>query len=114
MFFRSVTPPNTPQRARNAARQQERDQRIMNTPQHRRIPAPLLNPPAPAPAPFDDPFLVAPAMAPVALNGQVYHNLPPELAAQVAALQRPPSPAHRGRGRGRGQGVAVQVAALQQ
>jgi hypothetical protein len=72
---RSETPPNTPQRARAAARQNERDNRNLNSPQHRRIPQPgpshipplqlpipplqLPNPqplPVPGNADADDPF----------------------------------------------------------
>jgi hypothetical protein len=68
----------------------------MLSPQHRRTPViqPLNLLAAPP----------APALAPIAFEGHVYRNLPPALAAQLAAL--PPMPARpvRGRGRGRGRG----------
>ncbi|KAJ7572127.1 hypothetical protein C8J56DRAFT_741276, partial [Mycena floridula] len=35
------TPPTTPQRQRNIEHQNERDNRVMNTPQHRRLPQPV-------------------------------------------------------------------------
>src|SRR5277367_767444 len=106
------TPPNTPQRARAAARQNERSNRNMDTPQHRRTPqnpgpppiAPLQFdipippvPPVPANAVIpDDPF--APAPAPV----QQYQHLPQHLAQQL--LNLPPLAPAPGRGRGRGHG----------
>jgi hypothetical protein len=71
-----VTPPTSPQRSQHAARHQERSQRVMGSPEQRRTPAT----PAPAPAPLPLPTY----------NRQTYHHLPPDLAAQLAAL--PPLP----------------------
>ena len=110
--YRAETPPNTPQRARASARENERNSRNLDTPQHRRTPhgaiqpqivplqfnnAPI--PPVPAPAyhPIiqDDPF--APLAGPVHHNGQQFNNLPQYLAHQLQNL--PPLPA-AGHGRG--------------
>ena len=111
------TPPNTPQRARAAARQNERTNRNMDTPQHRRTPGPAPPiaplqfdipippaPPVPANAPIpDDPFAPAPV--------QQYQHLPQHLAQQL--LNLPPLAPAPGRGRVHGQGqghlVAVSV-----
>ncbi|KAJ7592264.1 hypothetical protein C8J56DRAFT_780848 [Mycena floridula] len=41
-YFRE-TPPTTPQRQRNIEHQNERDNRVMNTPQHRQLPQPVPN-----------------------------------------------------------------------
>jgi hypothetical protein len=114
------TPPNTPQRARAAARQNERTNRNLDSPEHRRTPdhpdhppiAPLqFNIPIPQPVPFprnavipDDPF--APAPAPV----QQYRHLPQHLAQQLQNL--PALAPVRGRGRGRGHLVPVSVRVL--
>ena len=95
--LRPETPPNTPQRARIAAQQHERTNRILDSPQRHRTPhiAPLRfnNAPLPLPLPNtnipDDPF--APAPGPVHFNGQQYNNLPPHLAQQLQNL-----PAHQG------------------
>jgi hypothetical protein len=98
---RPETPPNTPQRARAAARQNERDNRNLDSPQHRRIPhhadPPQIPPlqynnlPIPQPLPFpgntvvpDDPFALPPP--PVHLNGQQYQHLPQHLAQQIQNL----------------------------
>ena len=109
--YRPETPPNTPQRARAAARQNERDHRHLDSPEHRRIPhnadppphIPPLNLPIPQPPPFpenmanlDDPF--GPPPPPV----QQYQNLPQHLAQQFQNL--PALAPVRGRGRGRGHG----------
>jgi len=96
--IRPETPPNTPQRVRIAAQQAERDSRVLESPEHRRlsephsscIPPPRFNLPdisAPLPAVPNssvDPF-AAPGQ-PTVYNGQAYNNLPAGLAAQVAAL----------------------------
>src|SRR5277367_1626206 len=91
------TPPNTPQRARALARQNERTNRTMDSPELRRTPqnpgppphppiAPLQfhipippAPPVPANAPVpDDPFAPAPV--------QQYQHLPQHLAQQLLNL----------------------------
>jgi len=107
LIIRPETPPNTPQRARIAAQQSERDRRVLDSPEHRRlsephnnrIPPPRLNLPN-IPGPFPavsnnnaDPF-VAPGQ-PTVYNGQTYNHLPPDLAARMAAM--PAMPARRQR-----------------
>ena len=99
---------------RIAAQRQERDQRIMLSPQHRRSPNPqaIYVPPlrfhypngiAPPVNPNHvDPFGgPAPPVAPPTYNGQIYHHLPANLAAQMAALPPMPAPAQRRRQRAR-------------
>ena len=100
--YRPETPPNTPQRAQAAARQNERDNRNLDSPQHRRVPQ-HANPPQIAPLQFnnipipqapllpdpDDPF--APPPPPV----QQYQHLPQHLAQQLQNLP-PLAPAGRG------------------
>ena len=105
--LRPETPPNTPQRARIAAQQHERNNRILDSPQRHRTPhiAPLRfnNAPLPLPLPNtnipDDPF--APAPGPVHFNGQQYNNLPPHLAQQLQNLPALHLPPARGRGHSR-------------
>ena len=116
---RPETPPNTPQRARAAARQNERDNRNLDSPQHRRTPhhaGPPQIPPLqynnltiPQALPFpgnaiipDDPF-APPPPPPV----QQYQHLPQHLAQQLQNL--PPLAPARGRGRGHGHLVPVSV-----
>lgn len=96
---RPETPPNTPERARISHRRNEREQRILDSPQHVRqsnlttsnlpaIPQPFGLPQAragPSNAVADDPFIVP--GQPVQLNGQQYHNLPPHLAQMVQNLE---------------------------
>ena len=111
--IRPETPPNTPQRARIFAQQAERDSRVLDSPEHRRLSEPHSSRIAPPrlnlphiPAPFPagpsnnvDPF-AAPGQ-PVVFNGQTYNNLPAGLAAQMAAVAAmAPMPAMRQR-RGR-------------
>ena len=62
------TPPTSPQRFQQATRHQERSQRLMLSPEQRRIPATS----APLPLP--------------AFSGQTYTHLPSDLAARIAAL----------------------------
>ena len=108
---RPETPPNTPQRARAAARQLERDNRILDSPQRHRTPVPPLlfnNAPLPLPLPNiiipDDPFGPAPQV-PVHFNGQQYQNLPGDLALRLQNLPAlPPPPLPRGRRPARGGG----------
>ena len=112
-FFRDQTPPNTPQRVRTAARQSERDNRTLDSPEHRRIPdqpifpqiqplqfnnipVPQLLPPPQNPIAIDDPFGLP------AINPQQYQHLPPDIAQRLATL--PPLQPVQGRGRGRGRG----------
>ena len=96
--IRPETPPNTPQRAHIAAQQSERDRHVLDSPEHCRLSEPLNNhippprfnipniPTGPPAVPNNsvDPFVVP--GQPAVLNGQVYNNLPADLAAQVAAL----------------------------
>jgi hypothetical protein len=67
------TPLTSPQLSQQAARLEERNQRIIGSPEQRRIPT---APPGP-----------------VTFNGQTFHHLPSNLAAQLAAL--PPIPNRR-------------------
>src|SRR5271168_352284 len=115
---RPETPPNTPQRVRAAARQNERNNRTLDSPQHHRtphqplhpripplqfnnVPVPQAPPPPQDAIPPDDPFAQP---APVHFNGHQYHHLPPELAQGLQNLNALPSGRGRGRGRGRGHG----------
>jgi hypothetical protein len=79
-----VTPPKSPQRSQQAARQLERNSRTLGSPENCRTPA---APPVPS-------------LRPPTLNGQEYHHLPANLAAQLAALPPLPVPirSHRHRG----------------
>ena len=108
--IRPETPPNTPQRVRIAAQQSERDSRVLDSPEHRRlsephssrVPPPRLNlPNIPAPLPAGSNSSVDPFAAPgqpAVYNGQVYNNLPAGLAAQVAQVAAmAPMPALRQR-----------------
>jgi hypothetical protein len=95
-FSREWTPPNSPQRARTAAQQNEQDQRVLDSPvRHRTLHhvrmLRMAQPPPPPP-------LLPPA--------PVYNHLPAHLAQQLAAL---PPLLQRGRGRGRGHGRAPPV-----
>jgi hypothetical protein len=84
-LYRAETPPNTPQRARATARENDRNNRNLDSPEQRRIPhnpvfapiAPLYfnNVPFPQVAPFpgnvivqDDPFALP--LGPAQINGQ--------------------------------------------
>ena len=113
--YRSETPPNTPQQARAAARQNERDNRNLDSPEHRCVPhhpnpppfiPPLILPiPQPLPLPEnmaipDDPFALPPPPPPPPV--QQYHHLPDHLAQQLQNL--PALAPARGHGRGRGHG----------
>ncbi|EDR10154.1 uncharacterized protein LACBIDRAFT_325789 [Laccaria bicolor S238N-H82] len=76
LWAQSETPLNTPRRVRIAAQSAERDNRTLDSPQHRRAPHGVHSPEhvalidlripqhAPDPAPGNDPFLAAPAPAP--------------------------------------------------
>ena len=112
MKYRPETPPNTSQRARAAAHQNEQDNRNLNSPEHRRIPhhtdpplippLPIQQPPPVAGNPIipDDPFGLP--VQNVSINcpyemlsltnigKQQYNHLPAHLAQQLAAL--PPLP----------------------
>lgn len=91
-FHLRDSPPNTPQRHRNAEQDRERQSRELDSPDQRRIPGPIQHnaPPIPfqlnipyAPGPLlpsqNDPFQI------VNYNGQG-HALTPQTAAAVAAL----------------------------
>jgi len=74
------TPPTSPQRSQATGRHTERANRIMGSPEQRRTPAAPLAPSAAAvPSPSNQ------SREPVTFGGQTYHNLPPHLAALVAA-----------------------------
>jgi hypothetical protein len=96
--YRPETPPNTPQRARSAARQNERENRNLDSPEHRRTPhhsGPAQIPPLQLPIPPappvpgnatvpDDPF--GPPPAPIQFDGRQYRHLPQHLAQQIQNL----------------------------
>jgi hypothetical protein len=92
--YRDNTPPSTPERVRAAAQQYERDQRVMDSPEQRRIPHP---PP---------PFPMVPPMVPPPIPQ--FSHLPANLQQQLAALP-PLNPVRGGRGRGRGRGRGAPV-----
>ena len=118
--FSDQTPPTTPERVQSSAQQNEREQRVLDSPEHHRTPHQVRMarlgaavPPIPAPV-----FLPPPVVPPPA---PVYRHLPAGLAQDFVAL--PPLVQHgRGRGRGRGRGtvpapipfaeIAAQYAAL--
>ncbi|KIJ89837.1 hypothetical protein K443DRAFT_65828, partial [Laccaria amethystina LaAM-08-1] len=99
------SPPNTPQRYRNAERAREREGRMLESPEHRRTP----QNPAVGGVPFVLPFPIPPPVAPLQIppapvgddpfvgvqyNGRIL-QLTPRLAAQVVNLQNqaPAAPA---------------------
>jgi len=88
------TPPTSPQRHQEAARHAERSARLMASPEQRRTPAgpsaastSALPPPPPPPPP---------PVAQASTAGS-YNHLPPDLAAQWAALLPIPPAPRRGR-----------------
>ena len=80
--LRNQTPPTTPQRVRSAAQQNERDSRVLESPEHHRTPHHVrmarLSSVPPIPPPVFMPAVPPPA--------PIFRNLPPELAQQYAAL----------------------------
>ena len=68
MYSDNQTPPTTPERVRTAAQQEERDQRVMGSPEQCRIPG--QQPPPPPPP------------APASIATTSYNNLPPGLVRQ--------------------------------
>ena len=96
-LFPRDSPPNTPQRHRDAERARERQERILESPEHRRTPQ---NPPVGG-IPFVLPFPVPPPVAPLQIppapvgddpfvgvqyNGRIL-QLDPGMAAQLVNLQ---------------------------
>ena len=78
MCFRDQTSPSTPERVRSAAQRNERDQRILESPEYHRPPHNVrIN----VSAPVFMPQPVAPPPVPI------YSNFPPHLAQQYEALQ---------------------------
>jgi hypothetical protein len=82
------TPPTSPQRHQEAARNAERSARLMASPEQCRTPAG----PSAASISANPP----PSVAQASTRGP-YPNLPPHLAAQLAALPPLPSAPRRGR-----------------
>jgi hypothetical protein len=100
----SSTPPTSPQRHQAAARQAERDSRVMGSPDQRRIPAApstsVVPPPMPPSTSVVPPPVSPSAQTPTTVDGHTYHHLPPALAAMAAAVNTTPVlPQRRGRGR---------------
>src|SRR5216683_1728475 len=87
------TPPTSPQRSQATGHHTERANRIMGSPEQRRTPAAPLAPSAAAvPPPSNQ------SREPVTFGGQTYHNLPPHLAALLAAVAPfPAAPQNRSR-----------------
>ena len=86
MDYRDPTPPTTPEHFRNAAQQNERDQRVLDSPEHHRTPHHVriarLGVHVPPPV-FMPPAIVPPPPPPPA---PIYSHLPAHLAQQYAAL----------------------------
>ena len=85
MFYRDQTPPTTPERVRSEAQQNERGQRVLESPEYHRTPhhvrlarSGVFTPAMPPPV-FMPPVVVAP-------HASVYNDLPPHLAQQYTAL----------------------------
>jgi hypothetical protein len=74
LVLMSNTPPTSPQQYQAAGRHAERASRTLGSPEQRRTPA-----------------NTSTARRPITFQGQTYHHLPADLAAQLAAL--PPMPA---------------------
>jgi hypothetical protein len=87
-LFRDQTPPTTPERVRTAAQQEERNQRVLDSPENRRTPHPAIV--------SNNHFVVPPVAAP---SVPVYSHLPPHLAQALANLPPLNPPAQRGRRR---------------
>jgi hypothetical protein len=95
---RSETPPNTPQRARIAAQRSERDNRMMDSPEHHRAPHAMRSPghiapinlglPVHAPnlAPGNNPFLAPPAPLPAPVTAPVFAPAPAPALGPAPAL----------------------------
>ena len=113
LLYRPETPPNTPQWARAAARQNEHNNRTLDSPQHHRAPHQPVQPhieplhfndvPMPHlggnPIVPDDPFaLPGPIPGPAHFNGQQYGHLPQHLAQQLQNLPALPPVRRRGHG----------------
>jgi hypothetical protein len=100
----SSTPPTSPQHHQAAARQAERDSRVMGSPDQRKIPAApstsVIPPSVPPSTPVIPPPVPPSASTPTTVDGQTYHHLPPALAAMAAALHTTPVVSQR-RGRAR-------------
>ncbi len=77
------TPPTSPQRDQAAGRHTERLSRIMGSPEQRRTPAAA---PSALSAASASAAPSLPSGGPVTFQGQIYHHLPPELAAHVASM----------------------------
>src|SRR6266852_6268357 len=74
------TPPTSPQRYQQAARDQERNQRLIGSPEQRRTPANSSHPPAPPP---------------VIVSGCELHHLPLGIRMQMADIPSHPPPLQR-------------------
>ncbi len=81
------TPPTSPQRYQQAARDQERNQHLIGSPEQRRTPANPSRPPSPPP---------------VIVGGHELRHLPFDLRLQLANIPPHQPLPTRGRGRGRG------------
>jgi hypothetical protein len=89
-----ASPPTSPQLHQEAVRRQERLQRLMGSPELRRVPSASTIPMPPPPLPPSPP---RPVSAPVTFNGQSFNHLPAHLAAHMRDLQPFPIPRIRQR-----------------
>ena len=82
--YRDQTPLTTPERVRSEAQHNKRDQRVLESPEHRRIPLTVQLAQSGILAPHIPPVFMPSAVVPP--RAPIYPNLPPHLAQQYAAL----------------------------
>ena len=85
MAYRDQTPLTTPERVRNEAQRNERDQRVLDSPEHHRAPYNVRVAQSGVSAPPIPPSIFMPTTA-VPSHAPIYNNLPSHLAQQYAAL----------------------------
>jgi hypothetical protein len=83
------TPSTSPSSSRAAARQQERSNRTVGSPENRRVPA---GPSAPSTSTTSAPSNQNLSRGPVTFNGQEYHHLPPDLTTRLLSLAQSSGP----------------------
>jgi hypothetical protein len=93
-FPPATSPPTSPQLHQQAVRRQERQQRLMASPELRRIPSASTIPMPPPPLPPSPP---RPASVPVTFNGQSFAHLPADIVERMTNLQPLPIPSRRQR-----------------
>jgi hypothetical protein len=85
------TPSSSPSSSRAAARQQERSNRTLGSPENRRVPA---GPSAPSTSIISASSNQNLPREPVVFNGQEYHHLPPDLTTRLLSLSQSSTPSH--------------------